>query len=275
MTAPTVGMRAGDGRRRFIAPRREQVDTACFDHPLFDGYDAYLDLLTPAGWPDIDALNARMPQPGHRFVVQDAALLADGLHYEARIAQGRIATRAGNWHDLFNAMVWMRHRALKQALNRQQCLQIERIGVRDRSPVQQALTQFDESGVIVHVRDEALLELWDRHDWTALFDASASRWHDGGIGVVAVTGHALMEQMLVPGRLLVGKCLVVSGDANDRVARVAEAISAGDVLRAPSELRPMPLAGIPGWHAEQGAAFYTQQDYFRPLRVGRVYPRPR
>ena len=274
MTAPTVGIRASGGRRRFIAPLRDEVDAARFDHPLFDGYDAYRDLLTAAGWPDIDALNARMPQPGPRFVVQDAALLADGLHYEARVAHGRIATRAENWHDLFNAMVWMRHPALKQALNRQQCLQIERIGERDRSPAQQALTQFDESGVIVHVRDTALLDLWDRHDWTALFHASACRWRDGGIAVVAVTGHALMEQMLVPERLLVGKCLVMAGNANDRVARVAEAISAGDVLRAPSELRPMPLAGIPGWHAEQGAAFYTQQDYFRPLREGRVYPRP-
>ena len=80
--------------------------------------------------------------------------------------------------------------------------------------------------------------------------------------------------MLAPGRLLVGKCLVVQGDASDGVARVTEAISAGKVLLAPSELRPLPLAGIPGWHADQVAAFYAQEDYFRPLREGRVYPRP-
>lgn len=241
---------------------------------MFDGYGDYLDLLTAARWPDIETLNARMPASGPHFVRQDATLLADGLHYEARIAQGRIATRPENWHDLFNAMVWMRHLALKHALNQQQCRHIARMGTSERSPAQQALTQFDEAGVIVQVRDPVLLDLWDRHDWVALFHANAGRWRNGGIAVAAVAGHALMEQMLMPGRLLVGKCLVVQGDPADCVARVVEAISAGAALATPAELRPLPLAGIPGWHAGQSEAFYAQADYFRPLREGRVYPQP-
>lgn len=274
MTGPATGAHAGEGRRRFVAPVRAQVDAACFRHPLFDGYTDYLDLVEAAGWPDIDALNARMSPPGHRFVMQDAALLADGLHYEARIAQGRIATRAENWHDLFNALVWMRHPALKRALNQQQCRHLATMGARERSPAQQALTQFDETGVIVQVRDPMLLEAWDRHDWRALFHANAARWRNGDIAVVAVVGHALMEQMLVPGRLLVGKSVVVSGDRVDAVAHVAGSISTGAILATSSALRPLPLAGIPGWHAGQGEAFYAQEDYFRPLREGRVYPRP-
>ncbi|KRA42389.1 DUF3025 domain-containing protein [Pseudoxanthomonas sp. Root630] len=274
MTASAAGIHAGNGQRRFAAPLRGQVDAACFQHPLFDGYGEYLDLATAAGWPGIEALNARMPLSGPRFARQDAALLADGLHYEARIAQGCIATRAENWHDLFNALVWMRHPALKLALNQQQCLHIARMGTRDRSPAQQALTQFDESGVIVQVRDATLLDLWDRHDWPSLFHANAGRWRNGDIAVAAVVGHALMEQVLVPGRLLVGKCLVVLGDPADALKHVVESISAGAILAAPTELRPLPLAGIPGWHAAQGAAFYAQEDYFRPLREGRVYPRP-
>ncbi len=241
---------------------------------MFDGYGEYLDLVTAARWPDVEALNARMLVSGPRFVMQDAALLADGLHYEARIAQGRIATRAENWHDLFNALVWMRHPDLKHALNQRQCHHMAGIGTGERSPAQQALTQFDESGVIVQVRDPGLLDLWDRHDWRALFHANAARWRSGDIAVVAVVGHALMEQMLVPGRLLVGKCVVVLGDSSDAVVRVAESISAGAILTLPSALRPLPLAGIPGWHAGQGAGFYAQEDYFRPLRAGRVYPRP-
>lgn len=273
MTAAATAAHAGNSRRRFVAPLRGEVEAACFRHPLFDGYGEYLDLLTASHWPGIDGLNTRMPVFGPRFAEQDAALLADGVHYETRIAQGRIATRAENWHDLFNAMVWMRHPALKQALNRQQCRHIDRIGTRERSPAQQALTQFDESGVIVQVRDGELLDLWDRHDWVTLFLANADRWREGGISVAAVVGHALMEQMLVPGRLLVGKCLVVQGDASDAVARVTEGILAGEVLIESSELRPLPLAGIPGWHADQVAAFYAQEDYFRPLREGRVYPR--
>lgn len=274
MIAPTTGAHAGTGRRRFVAPLRDQVDVACFRHPLFGGYGEHLDLVTAARWPEIEDLNARMPRSGPRFVMQDSALLADGLHYEARIAQGRIATRAENWHDLFNAMVWLRHPILKHALNQQQCREVARWGTRERSPAQQALTQFDESGVIVQLRDTSLLDLWDRHDWQALFHANAGRWRDGGIAVVAVVGHALMEQALVPGRLLVGKCLVVPGDLADGVAHVAESMAAGAALAAPSELRPLPLAGIPGWHTGQCEAFYAQTDYFRPLRERRVYPRP-
>lgn len=274
MTAPATDAHAGGGRRRFVAPLRRDVDVASFRHPLFEEYGDFLDLATAARWPAIEDLNARMPASGPRFAVQDAALLADGLHYEARIAQGRIATRPENWHDLFNAMVWMRHPALKRALNQQQCRHVATMGARERSPAQQALTQFDESGVIVQVSDPSLLDIWDRHEWTALFHANAKRWQDGGIAVVAVVGHALMEQSLVPARLLVGKCVVVPGGSLDPVARVAASIAAGGILAAPSELRPLPLAGIPGWHARQGEAFCAQTDYFRPLREGRLYPPP-
>ena len=84
----------------------------------------------------------------------------------------------------------------------------------------------------------------------------------------------VLEVALVPGRRLVGKCLVVLGDPDGAMARVAASIAAGGILAAPSELRPLPLAGIPGWHAGQGEAFYTQEGYFRPLREGRVYPPP-
>jgi len=85
----------------------------------------------------------------------------------------------------------------------------------------------------------------------------------------------LMEQALLPGRLLVGKCVVVRGaDDAGCVARVATAIAQGDMLEDPLDLRPLPLAGIPGWHAGQDADFYAQTDYFRPRREGRTYPPP-
>ena len=53
-------------------------------------------------------LNASRPADmRERFEAQTPTLLADGLHYEQRIAERRvIATREGNWHDLFNAMIW-------------------------------------------------------------------------------------------------------------------------------------------------------------------------
>jgi hypothetical protein len=213
--------------------------------------------------------------PGRHLVEQDDALLADGLHYEQRIAQGRIATRTANWHDLFNALVWACHPAIKHALNARQCLHIGCHGPQQRNRAQAALTQFDETGVIVRVRDPAMVQAWDRHDWAAVFVDGAGQWRSGEIAVAAVIGHALMEQALLPGRLLVGKCVVVCADEDAcAVAQVARMIDTGRVLNDPLELRPLPLAGIPGWHPRQDAAFYRQADYFRPLREGRGYPAP-
>ncbi|WP_313643247.1 DUF3025 domain-containing protein [Stenotrophomonas sp.] len=273
MTTAPAANDAGVGRRRFVAPTRGQVDPRCFDHPLFADFQGFEALMRSADWPGIDALNALLPVQGKCFVTQDDALLDDGLHYEQRIAQGRIATRAQNWHDLFNALVWARHPAIKRALNAQQCWHIAVMGPSQRNRAQAALTQFDETGVIVRLRDAGLLAAWDRHDWSSLFNTTA--WQRGDIAVSAVIGHALLEQALLPGRLQVGKAVVVLAEEDARsVTAVAGAIAHGIVLDDPSELRPLPLAGIPGWHAAQDATFFQQRDYFRPLRDGRCYPPP-
>lgn len=273
MTTAPVASDAGVGRRRFIAPLRGQVDPRCFDHPLFADFHDFEALMHSDDWPGIDVLNALLRVQEKCFVTQDDALLNDGLHYEQRIAQGRIATRAQSWHDLFNALVWARHPVIKRALNAQQCRHIAVMGASQRNRAQAALTQFDETGLIVRVRDADVLAAWDRHDWSALFNPVV--WRDGDIAVSAVIGHALMEQTLLIERLLVGKCVVVVADDHAAcVAEVAAAIAEGRLLADPAELRPLPLAGIPGWHARQDETFYQQSDYFRPLRAGRSYPSP-
>ncbi len=272
MTAATADSN-GSGHRRFVAPPRSAVDPRVFEHPLFADLAAFRDLLSGPAWPAVAQLDARLALQGKQLVEQDAALLADGLHYETRIAAGRIATRARNWHDLFNALVWARHPALKEALNARQCLHIAAMGPGQRNRAQAALTQFDETGVIVRVRDAAPVAAWDAHDWPTLFEPAL--WQQRRIAIVAVFGHALMEQALLPGRLLVGKCLVVqSGDDPACIAQVAAAIAEGEVLADPLQLRPLPLAGIPGWHADRSPAFRTDAAYFRPLREGRIYPPP-
>lgn len=273
--AGAVAVAGPGGRRRFVAPLRRAVGADLFDSPLFADLQAFRDLLVARDWPAIGVLDARLALPGRRLVEQTAALLADGLHYETRIAQGRIATRAENWHDLFNALVWACHPAIKHALNARQCRHIAVMPPGRRNRAQAALTQFDESGVIVRVRERALLAAWDRHDWTALFVDNAACWRDGRIAVAAMIGHALMEQALLPGRMLVGRCVVVQGDTEDNaVAAVACAIAQGQVLDDPLQLRPLPLAGIPGWHADPPPQFYADAAYFRPLRPGRRYPPP-
>ncbi|HKT27746.1 DUF3025 domain-containing protein [Dyella sp.] len=265
---------------RYVAPAREVVDPVVFTHAPLKQWGEFADWLQGARWPSIDELNARWSlHAPERFVAQTRELLEDGLHYEERIAtRGLIATREANWHDLFNAMIWLRYPQLKRALNRQQMAEIAQVGRRERSRPQCAQTHFDEAGVIVTVKDPGLLELWDRHDWYALFWRRRSAWVEGLVAV-ELFGHALLEHALTPGKLLVGKALVVmagqEADSSEALACCARAIAEARWLRDPLELRPLPLSGIPGWHpgnAEE--AFHRHAACYQPLREGRHYPAP-
>ena len=222
-----------------------------------------------------------------QFVAQSPALLADGLHYEERIRRGQLSTREDNWHDLLNALVWLRYPRIKHALNAAQCADIAKIGTRERTRQQCAMTHFDEGGAIVLCSDPGLMDLWDQHDWHGLFWRERDAW--GTRIAVMVFGHAVLELALQPERLLVAKSLalmtdfaavasigsdagIIRGRVDERVARL---IVDGKVMADPQNLRPLPLSGIPGWHPSATCeAFFADAPCFRPLREGRRYPRP-
>ena len=268
---------------RFRAPTRESIEAACFDHPVYAGFERHHDLLRGREWPSLEALNARLSPRVHpvsgqplRFVAQSAGLLADGLHYEQRIYErGQIATRTGNWHDLLNALVWLERLPLKAALNARYVADIGKAGAGQRTRAQCALTLFDEGGVVVLLRDAGLLEAWDAHDWHALFWRERDAWTSlPPRAEVVVFGHALLEHALAPHATLVAKaCVVRADDASSAVAFVAGNIASGRMAADPQDLRPLPLCGIPGWHADNaGESFYGTAPCFRPLRPGRIYP---
>ena len=263
---------------RYIAPARGTVDPQVFGRMPLAAWHEYAGLLEESQWPTLDALNALLPADARtRFVAQDHQLLADGLHYEQRIAErGQIATRTGNWHDLLNALAWLRYPAIKQALNQRQMSEIARMGPKLRSRPQYALTHFDEAGVIVTLQDPALLPLWDAHDWHGLFWRQRQAWLNGSIRL-KLFGHALLEHALNPDKLLVGKALVFqatcSVDASQVNTCCAEAITTGQLLCDPLELRPLPLAGIPGWRVDNAdEAFHLATACYQPRRAGREYP---
>lgn len=265
---------------RYIAPSREAVAPTVFESLPLAAWNEYSQLLRGTTWPSVDSLNALLPDDSpERFVAQTPALLADGLHYEQRIAlRGKIATREANWHDLFNALIWLRYPQIKRALNIQQVAEIARMGPKLRSRPQYAQTHFDEAGVVVILRDPALLSLWDTHDWYGLFWRERQAWRDGSVEL-ALFGHALLEHALTPSKLLVGKAVVFVATADESRSSVlavcAEAIAQGHLLRDPLDLRPLPLAGIPGWHAgNDDEAFHRNTACYQPLREGRRYPPP-
>src|SRR5262245_44443235 len=100
---------------RFVAPPRAAIDPSVFARPPLGQWREFDEVLNGAEWPDVAALNALASRAGvdrcnamPRFAAQSPDLLADGLHYEQRIAErGEIATRERNWHDLLNALIWI------------------------------------------------------------------------------------------------------------------------------------------------------------------------
>jgi len=263
---------------RFVAPDRAAFSRDVLRQPPLAPWCDDSGWLDAMQFPPVEELNRGWNETW-RFVAQTPSLLADGLHYESRIHErGEIATRADNWHDFFNALVWRRYPQLKAALNRRQVAEIALMGDKQRSRAQCALTHFDEGGVIVVLRDAQLLEYWDAHDWTGLFWNARDAWGTGLIRA-EVFGHALLEMALVPDKLITGKALVVV-DSDRRapdaaISALAAAIADGRLLTDPQELRALPISGIPGWHRDNGeASFYCEAECFRPLRAGRCYPPP-
>ena len=112
-------------RNRFVGPPRERVGAGTFDHPIYAEYRFADAWLGGVDWPSLEELDAAVQMhtaeqgvSAKRLVSQTPDLLADGLHYEQRIAErDQIATREANWHDLFNALIWIRHPAIKRAMN--------------------------------------------------------------------------------------------------------------------------------------------------------------
>ena len=256
-----------------------------FEHPMFEGIRASRDLFFAT---EIEALDRAADARGIRFAEQTPALLADGLHYETRIASaGIVATRPGV-HDRFNALVWLRHAALKRAMNARQVADIARVGPKERTRGQCALTHFDEAGAIVWIDGDDLVDAWNAHDWHGLFATHRDAW--GSRIALTVIGHALYEYAFEHGELPVAKALAVRAGRceierrsacalvagwSDAEQRIADAIASGRLLADPQELRPLPFAGVPAWHPRSPSAeFFAMMPCFRPVRAGRRYPEP-
>lgn len=197
--------------------------------------------------------------------------------YERRIADtGAVEHRDSSWHDLFNALVWMTFPRSKAALNRRHAAELERETTGRRSAARDALTQFDEDGMLVVSERGDLLDLLRGFEWRELFwqrraeVVASMRW--------LVFGHAQYEKGLRPFVGLTAKALTVKVmpgfcaqsrahqlEQADRIA--AQIIADAGALSAPSVLAPVPVLGIPGWstHSEH-ASFYDDRGYFRSGR---------
>ena len=149
-------------------------------------------------------------------------------------------------------------------------------GAPNRSPAQDALTLFDEGGMIVASADSELLQDLREFAWKRLFwerrerVTHCMRW--------LVFGHALYEKALEPYIGVTGRGLLLPVEpaflqlpAEAQLAQVDERVAAliadETAFGGTGDLTPVPVLGVPGvWPANEDAVFYDNARYFRARR---------
>ncbi len=275
-SAPTAGDPQGSDAFSDEAAR------ALASEPLFAPLAALLASFRPRHCSALetlnDALDAVEPRPGARpgHAIRCVPPDRSRLGYEARVhARGEVVTRPGNWHDFFNALVWLRFPHTKAALN---ALHFEEMGEARSTPgrgaLRDAATQFDESGIAVLARDPVLLELLQARRWHELL------WQRRADVLAAmrflVIGHGLYDALRTPFYRMCGRAALILADAaviaSDVAAQcryadavLAERFSARTWYPRPKTLMALPLLGIPGVCAEsESAQYYLDTLQFRP-----------
>lgn len=210
------------------------------------------------------------------FVSQGSAVHEFTRQYEPRIyLTGEVQTRLQNWHDLFNALVWIsfpRTKAILNQLHYQALLQERQANEMQRGPLRDIATLFDESGVIVVSSDASLIGLLRNFEWQQLF------WKQRSALLARmkfiIFGHGLYEKALNPYLGMTGKGVVLAVTRNFFSKPLSAQYTEIDSmladcilqhLKACADLVPVPVLGYPGWSPDnEDKAYYDNHNYFRP-----------
>lgn len=264
------------------------------DSPLFAPLHPIISNLNTDDFPSLDELNALLVahrpaisvQSGSalRFVVQRTGKLAFEAQYEPRCyLAGEVQTRQHNWHDLFNALVWLTFPRAKAAINARHYHALTDADSLDngahrsqRGAIRDTSTLLDESGVIVAYADAELAGLLQHFRWRELFWEQREQVKNS-MGFY-LFGHGLYEKALQPYVGMTGQGLLVAVEQDffgctrhEQLAHLDGLLA--DYLADPAhclmtrELSPVPLLGVPGWCPDnEYASYYDNTDYFRPAR---------
>lgn len=221
-----------------------------------------------------------------RFVLPDACQegtvpnAEPHLGYEERtFHSGEVVTRPGNWHDAYNAEVWLEFPQAKAALNRQHVEALieqraaSKSGRSQRGRVRDRLTQFDECGVILAGMPSFLWEALCAHRWRTVFIDHRETLLESTRFVVF--GHASRDALRAPFIGLCGKAIRL--DATEWPAideELAHRLAPGHLGASADFCQPwpaLPLLGIPGMTPDnEYPAYYDDGRQFRPLPVPRA-----
>ena len=278
-------MQAGFQSDHHMPPSPAAFAAAPLFEPIAGLLSGFSDRLPSAG--SLTALLGRMAPTARsgsgrpiRFILPPAELPA----YEQHIhATGEVPTRADDWHDFFNALAWCVWPHTKSACNdlhlREQAAR-SAAGLPGRGPLRDALTQFDECGIVI----PALLAA---HEWEEVF------WNRRAQLLAStrflIFGHGSWDQLRQPFFGLCAKAIYRHVDAAWLALPAAQRQRETDAWLAArftdplhpfanAALSPLPLLGIPGVTPDNAVPdYYRDTRQFRPKRLSpkkTAVPRP-
>ncbi len=248
--------------------------------PYWAGVSELLKSFSSGGFPPVEALNHLLTERVTnqrdmpiRFVSSEET--PAGSYEEHIYNSGEVSTRVNNWHDLFNALMWMRFPRIKSAMNAAHHAVIEKSNRVGRGKQRDALTLFDECGVVVVADKHQNLEALAKRQWSAVFTGGTTDW-DRRYRVL-VCGHAMLEKFLSPYKSMTANVLLVQVSESDFALSneklsvyldtlLARKLRSGGLLQSSADLSPLPLMGIPGWWLQDHELELLHRDksVFRP-----------
>ena len=244
--------------------------------------------LPGIGWPNPDLLTALADDAGRvvnaqglrmRFVPQAPKSEDFQEGFEPRtFLKGEVQIRPLDWHDLFNALVWMTFPTTKAVINARHYESLSAGETGNRPATRDALTLFDEEGVVILSGDAGLLDLVREFRWKELFWNRREQVRKQMR--FFLFGHALYHKALDPFVGMTGKGVLLgvpNGFAelplNSQIAEADRLLAAHvwdrNRMSHGREFSPLPVLGVPGWwggNEEEG--FYENTAHFRPGRNG-------
>jgi len=199
------------------------------------------------------------------------------LEYERLVQTGHIPTRDIS-HDWYNGQVWLAFPKVKQLINALHvrdagsCLERpDRLPANGRSRLRDALTLFDESGALLLTTEWSLCTALLQHDWKTLLLDQRETW--SARAKVLLLGHGLLDSMSKAHKGLCAKVVPVLVPTLDMELPELQRLMllVVEQLRAPGNLSPLPVMGVPGWFRDsETPGFYEDSAVYRAKPTRRV-----
>jgi len=243
--------------------------------PLWAGLRTTLGLFK--GKPTIDQLNQAARRIhltntlGLPIQFQAQEVTCGQRQYETQIyEQGLVPTRAGHWHDILNACMWLTYPKTKAALN---AIHIKQHGATPiRTRASDTATLFDESGAILIGPDSRLAQWLTEHDWKSAWVTHRHLWRTHRLLVV---GHAVLEKLATPYPGMIAKVIhqpwpAITANIDSPPPGLDEQMAArwlSQEFSLPAQLFPLPVLGVPDADPDNAdPMFYENTNVFRPKR---------